>query len=71
MYLRTTRRHNPDGTEVRYLLLAHNVWDSKTHRSMVRILYNFGREDALDRDAIRRLIGSLARALPPEKALAA
>jgi len=71
MYLRTTRRRNPDGAEVRYLSLAHNVWDPKTHRSMVRILYNFGREDALDRDAIRRLIGSLARALPPSEALAA
>ena len=71
MYLRTTRRRNPDGSAVRYLSLAHNVWDPKTHRSMVRILYNFGREDALDRDAIRRLIGSLSRALPPAEALAA
>jgi hypothetical protein len=70
MYLRTTRRRNPDGSEVRYLSLAHNVWDPKTRRSMVRILYNFGREDALDRDAIRRLIGSLSRALPPDEALA-
>lgn len=71
MYLRTTRRRNPDGSEVRYLSLAHNVWDKQRGRSMVRILYNFGREDALDRDAIRRLIGSLARALPPDEALAA
>lgn len=71
MYLRTTRRRNPDGSAVRYLSLAHNVWDPKTHRSMVKILYNFGREDALDRDAIRRLIGSLSRALPPGEALAA
>lgn len=71
MYLRTTRRRNPDGSEVRYLSLAHNVWDPKSRRSTVRILYNFGREDVLDRDAIRRLIGSLARALPPEEALAA
>jgi hypothetical protein len=71
MYLRTTRRRNHDGSEVRYLSLAHNVWDPKTHRSLVRILYNFGREDVLDRDAIRRLIGSLSRALPPAEALAA
>lgn len=69
MYLRTTRRRNPDGSEVRYLSLAHNAWDPKTRRSMVRILYNFGREDQLDRDAIRRLIGSLSRALPPDEAL--
>ncbi len=54
MYLRTTRRRSPDGAAVRYLLLAHNVWDPKTRRSMVRILYNFGREDQIDRDAIRR-----------------
>jgi hypothetical protein len=71
MYLRTTRRRNPDGSEVRYLALAHNVWDPARGRSMVRILYTFGREDRLDRDAIRRLIGSLSRALPPGEALAA
>jgi hypothetical protein len=71
MYLRTTRRRSPDGAEIRYLSLAHNVWDTKTRRSTVKILYNFGREDALDRDAIRRLIASLARALPPAEALAA
>lgn len=71
MYLRTTRRRTPDGSEVRYLSLAHNVWDKQAGRSMVRILYNFGREDALDRDALRRLIGSLSRALPPGEALAA
>jgi hypothetical protein len=70
MYLRTTRRRNPDGSEVRYLALAHNAWDKQTRRSMVRILYNFGREDTLDRDAIRRLIGSLSRALPPDEAVA-
>ncbi len=71
MYLRTTRRRTHDGSEVRYLALAHNVWDPESRRSTVRILYNFGREDQLDRDAIRRLIGSLARALPPAEALAA
>ena len=40
-------------------------------RSKVRILFNFGREDELDPDAIRRLIGSLSRALPAGEALAA
>jgi hypothetical protein len=34
-------------------------------------LNHFGREDELDRDAIRRLIGSLSRALPPGEALVA
>ncbi len=71
MYLRTTRRRNGDGTEVRYLSLAHNEWDPVAGRSKVRILFNFGREDELDRDAIRRLIGSLSRALPPGEALIA
>lgn len=71
MYLRTTRRRNSDGTEVRYLSLAHNEWDPVVGRSKVRILFNFGREDELDPDAIRRLISSLSRALPPGEALAA
>jgi transposase len=70
MYLRTTQRHNRDGSSVRYLQLAHNQWDSETGRSTVKVLYHFGREDQLDRDAIRRLIGSLSRALPPDEALA-
>jgi hypothetical protein len=71
MYLRTTRRRNGDGSDVRYLSLAHNEWDPVARRSKVRILFNFGREDQLDPDAIRRLIGSLGRALPPGEALAA
>jgi len=71
MYLRTTTRRAADGTLVRYLQLAHNVWDPAARRSTVRVLYHFGREDALDREAIRRLIGSLSRALPPGEALVA
>ena len=41
MYLRTTRRRNGDGSEVRYLSLAHNEWDPVARRSKVRILFNF------------------------------
>ena len=70
MYLRTTSRRAADGTTVRYLQLAHNVWDPAAHRSNVRVLYHFGRADLLDRDAIRRLIRSLGRALEPGEALA-
>ncbi len=70
MYLRTTQRRNRDGSSVRYLQLAHNQWDAKAGRSSVQILYHFGREDHLDRDAIRRLISSLSRALAPDEALA-
>lgn len=71
MYLRTTTRRAADGSQVRYLQLAHNEWDPAKGRSKVRVLYHFGREDELDRDAIRRLIGSLGRALPAGEALTA
>src|SRR6266851_1849141 len=46
MYLRSTPRRNKDGSEVRYLQLAHNVWDPAAKRSRVQVLYNFGREAA-------------------------
>jgi IS4 transposase len=71
MYLRTTQRRRRDGSPVRYLQLAHNEWDAKAGYSKVRVLYNFGREDELDRAAIERLISSLSRALEPGRALAA
>lgn len=71
MYLRTTQRRRRDGSPARYLQLAHNEWDAKAGYSKVRVLYNFGREDELDRAAIERLIRSLARALEPARALAA
>ena len=70
MYLRTTKRKRTDGSEVRYLQLAHNDWDADAKQSRVQVIYNFGREDELDRDAISRLISSLSRALPPDQALA-
>ncbi len=70
MYLRRTVRRTKDG-EVVYLQLAHNEWDQVAKQSKVRVLYSFGREDQLDRNAIRRLIGSLQRALEPDQALAA
>jgi hypothetical protein len=71
MYLRTSKRKNRDGSEVRYLQLAHNEWDPAAGQSVVRVIYSFGREDQVDRDAIARLISSLSRALPPGEALAA
>jgi Transposase DDE domain len=69
MYLRRTERRTKDGS-VAYLQLAHNEWDPVAKQSKVKVIYNFGREDQLDRDAIRRLIGSLTRALDPDEALA-
>src|SRR6516162_3994637 len=71
MYLRSTPRRNKDGTEVRYLQLAHNVWDPAAKRSKVQVVYNFGREDAANREALQRLVASVTRFLEPEKALAA
>jgi hypothetical protein len=69
-YVKTSVRTTRSGT-VRYLQLAHNEWDQETQRSRTRVLYNFGREDELDKDAVRRLVASLSRLLDPAEALAA
>ena len=71
MYLRSTPRRNKDGSEVRYLQLAHNVWDPQKRRSTVQVVYNFGREDAANREALQRLAASVTRFLDPDTALAA
>src|SRR6266568_8478079 len=71
MYVKTTSRTNKDGTPVRYLHLAHNEWDPAAGRSVPRVLYSFGREDTLDRAAIRRLVASLSKLRDPADALAA
>ena len=68
MYLRTMTRKNANGSVVRYLQLAHNRWDPQTKRAQAVVIHNFGREDQLDRQAIQRLIHSLARVLSPEDA---
>jgi hypothetical protein len=70
MYLRSTQRRNRDGSVVQYLQLAHNQWDAKAGHAKAKVLFNFGRSDQLDRDAIRRLIASLSRALDPGEAVA-
>jgi hypothetical protein len=69
MYLRSIQRRNLDGSVVRYLQLAHNEWDPTTKQARAKVIHSFGREDALDRDAIHRLIKSLTRALEPAQAL--
>ena len=70
MYLRSTERRNKDGSEVRYLQLAHNVWDPAARRSRVQVVYNFGREEPGTREALERLVASVARHLEPGKAQA-
>ena len=69
-YVKTSVRTTRSGP-VRYLQLAHNEWDTEAQRSRTRVLYNFGREDELDKDAIRRLVAALSRLLDPAEALAA
>jgi hypothetical protein len=71
MYLRSTPRRNKDGSEVRYLQLAHNVWDPQKRRSTVQVIYNFGRGDNVSRQALERLVASVTRFLGPDAALAA
>jgi hypothetical protein len=71
MYLRSTSRRNKDGSEVRYLQLAHNAWDPQARRSKVQVVYNFGREDHSNREALQRLAASVTRFLDPAAALAA
>jgi len=69
-YVKTSVRTTRAGT-IRYLQLAHNEWDPETQRSRTRVLYNFGREDEIDKDAVRRLVAALSRLLDPAEALAA
>ncbi len=64
MYLRTIGRRNKDGSEVRYVQLAHNEWDPERKCSVARVIHSFGREDQLDRAA---LVRSLSRVLEPSR----
>jgi hypothetical protein len=70
VYVRATKRQNKTGT-VTYLQLAHNEWDPVKGRAVPKVLYTFGRADELDVEAVRRLVGSLSRLLPPGEELAA
>jgi hypothetical protein len=70
MYLRKTQRKNQDGSIVHYLQLAHNYRDPKTKRPKPTILYNFGRQEDVDEDGLRRLVGSINRYLGVEDELA-
>ncbi len=65
MYLRSTSQTRKDGTVVRYLQLAHNVWDAGKGRSETKVLYNFGREQADTRETLDRLVRSISRYLHP------
>jgi hypothetical protein len=63
MYLRTISRTNKDGSVVRYIQLAHNIWDPVKKTSVAKVVHSFGREDQLDPDALQRLAVSINRYL--------
>ncbi len=69
MYLRTIQRHNKDGSTVRYVQLAHN--HRKGTNTQAEVLVQLGREDRLDMDGLRRLVGSISRYLDGQGALPA
>jgi len=71
VYLRQTRRKNKDGSEAHYLQLAHNVRDPDTGVVKAKILHSFGRAEHLEREALERLIGSIARYLDQDPPLLA
>jgi len=71
MYLRETRRRNADGSQVSYLALAHNQRDPESGMPKARVIHNFGRADAVDRDGLARLVRSISRFLDPGQAVAA
>jgi transposase len=70
MYLRTTARRTKSGEVVRYLALAHNERNERGV-PVAKVIYNLGREDLLDRDALVRLVRSIQRFLGGEDALRA
>ncbi|MDF1597875.1 MAG: IS1634 family transposase [Acidimicrobiia bacterium] len=71
MYLRTIQRRNKDGSVVRYVQLAHNVRHPQSGNPVAKVIHSFGREDRLDREALGRLVRSIARYLGPDAELEA
>jgi hypothetical protein len=71
VYLRQTKRKNKDGTVAHYLQLAHNVRDPDSGVVKAKILHSFGRAEHLEREALERLIASIARYLDQDPLLLA
>ena len=63
MYLRTTKRRNKDGSEVRYYALAENSRHPEKGHVEARVVHSFGRADRLDRAVLERLVASIRRVL--------
>jgi transposase len=70
VYLRATVKRTRRGESVRYLQLAHNERNERGV-PVARVIYNFGREDQLDREALGRLVRSIQRFLGGEETLRA
>ena len=71
MYLRETKRRNRDGSTVSYLQLAHSERHPVTGVPSAKVIHSFGRADAVDRDALARLVASISRFLDPRQAIEA
>jgi hypothetical protein len=69
MYLRTTKRRNADGTEVRYYQLAENVWDPERGCAVAKVVHSFGRADQLDGEKLKRLARSILRIFSDDASL--
>lgn len=71
VYLRETKRRNRDGSTVSYLQLAHSERHPVSGVPSAKVIHSFGRADAVDRDALARLVASISRFLDPEQAITA
>lgn len=72
MYLRQSTQKRADGSALRHLQIAENVWDPLKKRSRVRILYNCGRaDDPKATERLRRLARSILKRCSPEELAAA
>jgi hypothetical protein len=67
MYLRTTRQPRKHGPDVIYYQLAENYYHKVRRRSETRVIYNFGRADQVDPEALRRLAQSILRVANDER----
>ena len=70
MYLRETKRRNRDGSTVAYLQLAHSERHPVTGVPSAKVIHSFGRAEAVDRDALARLVASISRFLDPQQVIA-
>ena len=67
MYIRTVTVKTKNGP-LEYVQLAHNQRDPVKGVSKTRVLFNFGRADQVDLEAVKRLIKSLSKLLDPDEA---